>query len=118
MKQRSIGKGFGPGVPMLKFSNTPTPHSPDKESSNAVIGRELRLMYVDLCKSAQKQIDLMNQAILKNTLASATPRFFIRADGAVNENEYADWTKPFVHTNGNLGSDSIAPIHTAALDSV
>ena len=74
--------------------------------------------YVDLCKSAQKQIDLMNQAILKNTLASATPRFFIRSDGAVNENEYADWTRPFVHTNGNLGADSIAPIHVPALDSV
>jgi hypothetical protein len=74
--------------------------------------------YVDLCKSPQKQIDLMNQAILKNTLANATPRFFIRSDGAVNENEYADWTRPFVHTNGNLGADSIAPIHTTALDSV
>ena len=74
--------------------------------------------YVDLCKSPQKQIDLMNQAILKNTLAAATPRFFIRSDGAVNENEYADWTRPFVHTNGNLGADSIAPIHTAGLDSV
>lgn len=70
------------------------------------------------CKSPQKQIDLMNQAILKNTLASATPRFFVRSDGAVNENEYADWTRPFVHTNGNLGSDSIAPIQTAGLDSV
>ena len=68
--------------------------------------------YVDLCKSPQKQIDLMN------TLASATPRFFVRSDGAVNENEYADWTRPFVHTNGNLGSDSIAPIQTAGLDSV
>ena len=74
--------------------------------------------YVDLCKSAQKQIDLMNQAILKNTLASATPRFFIRSDGAVNENEYADWTRPFVHTNGNLGADSIAPIRVPTLDSV
>ena len=74
--------------------------------------------YVDLYKSPQKQIDLMNQAILKNTLASATPRFFVRSDGAVNENEYADWTRPFVHTNGNLGSDSIAPIQTAGLDSV
>ena len=74
--------------------------------------------YVDLCKSPQKQIDLMNQAILKNTLAASTPRFFIRSDGAVDENEYADWTRPFVHTNGNLGADSIAPIHTAGLDSV
>jgi len=74
--------------------------------------------YIDLCKSPQKQIDLMNQAILKNTLANATPRFFIRSDGAVNENEYADWTRPFVHTNGNLGSDSIAPIRAGSLDSV
>ena len=74
--------------------------------------------YIDLCKSSQKQIDLMNQAILKNTLAAATPRFFIRDDGAVNENEYADWTRPFVHTNGNLGADSIAPIKTAGLDGV
>ena len=74
--------------------------------------------YVDLCKSPQKQIDLMNQAILKNTLANATPRFFIRSDGAVNENEYADWTRPFVHTNGNLGADSIAPIHPGSLDGV
>ena len=74
--------------------------------------------YVDLCKSAQKQIDLMNQAILKNTLAAATPRFFIRSDGAVNEAEYADWTRPFVHTNGNLGADSIAPIRVPTLDSV
>ena len=73
---------------------------------------------IDLCTSSQKQIDLMNQAILKNTLANATPRFFIRSDGAVNENEYADWTRPFVHTNGNLGSDSIAPIRAGSLDSV
>ena len=74
--------------------------------------------YVDLCKSPQKQIDLMNQAILKNTLANATPRFFIRSDGAVNENEYADWTRPFVHTNGNLGADASAPSHAGSLDSV
>ena len=74
--------------------------------------------YVDLCKSAQKQIDLMNQAILKNALAATTPRFFIRSDGAVNEEEYADWTRPFVHTNGNLGADSIAPIRVPTLDGV
>ena len=60
----------------------------------------------------------MNQAILKNTLAATTPRFFIRSDGAVNEEEYADWTRPFVHTNGNLGADSIAPIRVPTLDSV
>jgi hypothetical protein len=71
--------------------------------------------FVDIAKDPQKQIDLMNQAMLKNTLAAATPRFFIRGDGAVNEEEFADWTRPFVHTNGNLGQDSIMPIQSTAL---
>ena len=71
--------------------------------------------YVDVCKNPQKQIDLMNQAVLKNTLAAATPRFFIRDDGAVNEAEFADWSRPFVHTNGNLGQDSILPISSTPL---
>jgi hypothetical protein len=71
--------------------------------------------FIDIAKDPQKQIDLMNQAMLKNTLAAATPRFFIRDDGAVNEAEFADWTKPFVHTNGNLGQDSILPIQSTQL---
>ena len=71
--------------------------------------------YVDICKNPQKQIDLMNQAVLKNTLAAATPRFFIRDDGAVNEAEFADWSAPFVHTGGALGQDSILPIASTPL---
>ena len=71
--------------------------------------------FIDISKDPQKQIDLMNQAMLKNTLAAATPRFFIRDDGAVNEEEFADWTRPFVHTNGNLGQDSILPISSTPL---
>ena len=74
--------------------------------------------YIDICKSPQKQIDLMNRAILENTLAAAKPRFFIRGDGAVNEAEFADWTKTFVHTNGNLGADSILPVATNQLSSI
>ena len=31
----------------------------------------------------------MDQAIVKNTIMSATPRWFRRADGSVNEQEYA-----------------------------
>ena len=72
--------------------------------------------YIDVCKKPQMYIDRLNSVILKSALMSARPRFFIRSDGAVNESEYADWTQPFVHTNGNLGADSIAPIHAASLD--
>ena len=73
---------------------------------------------MSICASPPKADRSHEPGHSQEYLAAATPRFFIRADGAVNESEYADWTKPFVHTNGNLGSDSIAPIHTAGLDSV
>jgi hypothetical protein len=33
----------------------------------------------------------------------------------VNEEEFADWTKPFIHTNGSLGQDSIMPVETKPL---
>lgn len=71
--------------------------------------------FIDIAKDPQKYIDLLNQAILKNTLAAATPRFFIRNDGSVNEQEFADYTKPFVHVDAGLGSDSILPITSSAL---
>ena len=41
---------------------------------------------------------------------ASTPRWFIRSDGSINEREYADWRKPFVHADGNLGQDSVLPI--------
>lgn len=66
--------------------------------------------YIDVCKNTQEQIDRLNQAIVKNAVMASSPRFFIRGDGSVNEKEFSDWTKPLVHVNGNLGTDSIRPI--------
>ena len=74
--------------------------------------------YIDVAKSAQTTIDRMNQALEKNALMGATPRYFVRGTGGVNEDEFADWTKPFVHvTNANLGEDDIRPIELPALNS-
>lgn len=66
--------------------------------------------YIDVCKNAQEQIDIIDQAIIKNSIINATPRYFIRSDGAVNEQEFMDWTKPLVHVKGNLGEDSVRPM--------
>ena len=74
--------------------------------------------YVDVAKSAQEYIDRGNQAVMMNMLANAKPRHFIRQDGAVNEEEYADMTKDFVHVDGNLGQDSILPIQGKPLNNV
>ena len=74
--------------------------------------------YIDVAKSAQEYIDRGNQAILMNMLANAKPRHFIRTDGSVNEEEYADMTKDFVHVDGQLGQDSILPIQGKPLNNV
>ena len=74
--------------------------------------------YVDVGKSAQEYIDRGNQAVMMNMLANAKPRHFIRTDGSVNEQEYADMTKDFVHVDGNLGQDSIMPIQGKPLNNI
>ena len=74
--------------------------------------------YIDVGKSAQEYIDRGNQAIMQNMLANAKPRHFIRTDGNVNEKEYADLSKDFVHVDGNLGQDSILPIQGKPLNDI
>lgn len=72
--------------------------------------------YVDVAKHAQEQIDLLNQAVVKNSMMNATPRYLARKDGNINEAEFADFRKPIVHVNGALNQDSVMPIVTPNLD--
>nr|DAP84062.1 MAG TPA: portal protein [Caudoviricetes sp.] len=66
--------------------------------------------YTDIGKDTQEQIDLINQAIVKNTMCGARPRYFVYSGGAVNEAEFADLSKDFVHVDGQLGADSIRSV--------
>ena len=74
--------------------------------------------YIDVGKDSQEYIDRGNQAIMKNMLANAKPRHFIRMDGAVNEEEYADTSKDFIHVDGQLGQDSILPVQGKPLNDI
>lgn len=74
--------------------------------------------YIDIGKDAQTYIDRGNQAIMQNTLANAKPRYFVKNDGSVNIDEYADMTKDFIHVDGNLGQDSIVPVTGKPLSSI
>ena len=74
--------------------------------------------FIDVCKQPQMYIDRLNTVILKNALMSARPRFFIRSDGAINEEEYADWQNDFVHyQGGSAPTDSIRQIEMRPLSS-
>lgn len=71
--------------------------------------------YVDLCRDPQLVVDILNNCFVQSAVAAATPRWFIRSDGGVNEEEYADLTKKFVHVQGRVDQDSIVQIQTAPM---
>ena len=66
--------------------------------------------YIDLCRNAQTQIDMMQTAFLKNVMVGALPRYFQRMDGAVNEEEFLNLANPIIHVSGNLGEDSLRTV--------
>ena len=74
--------------------------------------------YIDVCKNPQEAIDILNQAITTNAIVNATPRYFVRKDSGINEQEYADLSRPFVHTEGGLGEDSIRPVDATGLGEI
>lgn len=84
----------------------------------AVEGTPAGFGYIDVGKDTQGYIDRGNQAIMSNMLANAKPRHFIRNDGGVNEEEYADLSRDFVHVEGSLGEDSILAIQGKPLNSI
>lgn len=71
--------------------------------------------YTDICKDDQIQIDVMSDALVKNTVLASKKRFIIRSDGSINEREYADLTNDFVHCEGNTGEDSIRELSVNAI---
>ena len=72
----------------------------------------------DIGRDTQLQIDMLNKAIIDNAVSGATPRYFTKNDGTVNEQEYADVSNKFVHVEGNIGEENIRPIDTKGLDSI
>ena len=73
--------------------------------------------YVDLCRNPQTTIDLLNSCFVKNAMVGATPRYFSRGEGAVNEDEFLDLSKPLVHVT-NASEDALRRIDHDRLDGV
>ena len=71
--------------------------------------------YIDLCSNSQTSIDLLSTAFVRNAMVGSMPRYFSRIDGAVNEDEFLDVTKPIIHVNGNLGEDSLKSVSFSGL---
>lgn len=75
--------------------------------------------FIDIGRDPQMYVDMLDQAILSNAMSNAAPRYFIRGDEqTISEEEFLDTSKPFVHTNGNLGEDAIRPIDGKSLNGI
>ncbi len=64
--------------------------------------------FVDLCRGAQTEIDLLKTAFVRNAMVGATPRYFSRGDG-IDEGEFLDLSRPLVHV-GNASEDTLRRI--------
>lgn len=75
--------------------------------------------FIDIMKGVQEEIDLLGTEIVRNARAGARRRYFTRNEGAVNEEEFADLSKDFVHVSGSsLGEESIREISSVPLSGV
>lgn len=69
---------------------------------------------VDIGADAQLQIDLMNRAVVENTLMGAKPRFLTSLDADVAEAQIADWTRTFIQVP-SISEYNTIPMNTTPL---
>lgn len=66
----------------------------------------------DIGRDCQIQIDVMSKAITDNAVVNAKPRYFIRNDGSVNEDEFLNTENGLIHVEGAVGEENLRPIDT------
>jgi hypothetical protein len=71
--------------------------------------------YVDVMRDPQMYVDKLNQIIMKNAFIQGNPRWFVRGDAGVNEDEFAELSNPFVHFEGDLDDRNFRQIETKPL---
>ena len=60
--------------------------------------------YLDVMKNPQRDIDRLDQAIIKNAMMRAKPRYWYKKNGNINPDQFADWDQELVEVaTGELG---------------
>ena len=72
--------------------------------------------YVDICRNPQTEIDMLKTCFLRNARVGSIPRYFSRADGTVNEDEFLDLENPIVHVAGGMDEHALRPIEHKPID--
>lgn len=75
--------------------------------------------YIDIMKETQEEIDILSNEIVRNARLGSRKRYFTRVEGAVNEEEFSDFNRDFVHVSGSsIGEESIREIGFTPLSSI
>lgn len=74
--------------------------------------------YIDIMKDPQMYIDKMDSSILKNAVLLTKPRYFVKDAANINEKEFADYSKDFVHVAGSLDDTGIRKIEVDTVPNV
>ena len=63
--------------------------------------------YIDIAKDTQADIDLLDDAMVRNARISAAPRYFVNSSSGINEEEYTDVDKELIHVAGDISDRMI-----------
>lgn len=70
---------------------------------------------VDVIRNPQMYIDRLDGIILKNAALAGKQRWLVRDKGAINEEEFKDWSKDIIHVDGNLDETHIRPFQAQSI---
>lgn len=70
---------------------------------------------IDVGRETQEDIDEMNSIIMQTAKRSARRRYFIKQSAAINEDEFNDYDKDFVHVTGSLDENNVKEIPVSPL---
>ena len=68
--------------------------------------------YLDIMKHPQKDIDKLDQAIIKNALMKAKPRYWAKKNANINIDDFADWTQEIVEVGTGDLAEAVRRIDT------
>ena len=65
---------------------------------------------ISVTKDTQGYIDSLDSLLMNYAKKATTPRWFKKKDVGINENDFADWSKPFVTVSGDITEERFQQI--------
>ena len=70
---------------------------------------------VDIIRNPQMYIDKLDSIIIKNAALAGKQRWLVKDKGAINEEEFKDWSKDIIHVEGSLDETHIKAFQAASI---